>query len=99
MSFEGFLRLIWTEVVGAGVTIAIVFLVFHYYFKWSKPSDETRVWSVRLRTILTLCLVFGLAIFVVVTASLNLLPRQTIDRSSLDRQNQQWEQQHISPTP
>jgi multisubunit Na+/H+ antiporter MnhB subunit len=95
MSFVGFLRILFVPALATAVIVFLIMIAFHIARK--ENDGNTKVYlKVRNYSVVTVVGIFALS--VIFLAATNLFPRATIDRTSVDKQTQQWEQLHSTPT-
>jgi hypothetical protein len=93
MSFVGFLRILLLPAVFTLTAICVVQFLKHLIVKESKDENLTaKIAKAAYYTTVAMVVIFAIsATFLAVT---NLIPRATIDRTSVDQQTNQWQQNH-----
>ncbi|MDO8559250.1 MAG: hypothetical protein Q7R84_02855 [bacterium] len=95
MSLESFLRFLWSPAIWLLLGIGIVwFMVWIIRQIVPKAEAEARKWLNKGGFIISVIL---LAIFIfsaINAASVNVFPRFELDRSGVDQQSQEWQDQH-----
>lgn len=92
MSFEGYLRLVWPAILVFVVVIFVLWATTRIGLKQVPEQYQTKVKTGRNMAMLA-CTVI-LLVWLAISAGQNLFPRTDLDRSDLNQQNQQWEQEH-----
>lgn len=101
MEIGEFLRTFWFQLLIA-IIIPATLIILYRVLKEAFWDEETRkavrkvAWKAICIVTAVIWLIIGLNI--VLSSSLNLFPRSAIDRSNLDQQDYNWEQQHSTPT-
>lgn len=93
--FVDYLRLYLGAITG--VIIALLVVVFLARMGRRHLSAEIHPWISRGRNILIVLILFFFGTYLFNSLSVNIVPRDTIDRSSLDEQQKAHEQRYPAP--
>jgi hypothetical protein len=103
MTMEGFVRLALPSIVAVLIIVIIVLWgskVTSGILKAKDPGYEKHIGDVtRVRNSSIGLAVLVLAIWLIVAASTNLVPRQTLDHRNIDQRQQQYEQRLSTVAP
>lgn len=97
MSFESFLRFLWSPAIGLIIGIGIVWLIVWILRRTIPANEETVGLRKGINTggvVLTIILLAVFVLSAINSASVNVVDRSSIDRNNVDQQDQRWQQEH-----
>jgi hypothetical protein len=96
MNFIEFIRTFWIPILVGIVATPLILFIVNLIFSWmgDKIENGEKIWIKRIRNLVIGAMWISIALGIIFSASLNLFPRSEINSNPLEKQQQQWENNH-----
>jgi len=91
---EDYLRLYLIQIVALIITVVIIIAVAFAVKRYAPMDEGERRIVNRVRNILIVIILFGFGLYLFSSGSVNVTPRKVIDRSEINKQQQEFEKRN-----
>ena len=99
MSFVGFLKFLIPVILDIGIPLLLIIIFVPMIRNKYVKEEKTKKIVNTIAFWVKLALSVSFLVFFVQVIVTNAIPKQGLDHTSVDQQNKQYEQTHLSPTP